>query len=412
MRILQITTWPAEPGGAELYVIRTSQLLQKRGHEVAFLVPDDQGVPDTLPENRTVFRLNRARGLRSSRAAARTLEKILKRFNPDLAILHNTVEFFSSGVTRELSESVPAIRHVHDARVFCPRFLSKSLPKTAGEETPRICETPAGLKCFTRPCFIDDRRRNFVTGSRVEQAREILIRFGSMRALGRMRAVIANSGYVRDELIKLGVDGDRIFVTGQILPWPEDDCGIKLYTDKKSPLIGAVGRWDHVKGLELLLDVLIEAASSVSFRAEIAGGGAGLGEAIGRVKAAGLSERIKIRGFVPPGEMPDFYERLDILVFPSLVPETFGLAGIEAQAFGAPVVGFDTGGVRDWLHNDVTGILVPAGDRASLSRAIRQLAESPETRKRLGEKARRLALEKYSMLSHMERLESIFSGII
>ena len=315
MRILQIITMAGEMGGADFYVIRTSRLLRRRGHEIIYVTPDDWKVQERLVENSAVFHLNRARGFRTSRKAVKSLGKIIERCRPDLAVVNNTVGFFTSIVDKGLSEMLPVVRHVHDARVLCPRSLSKSLPVEAREDIPGLCERRAGPGCFTRGCFRDDRKRDLFTGPKFEQLNEIIIRLGSIRGLRRMHALIANSGYVKDELIKLGIDGNRIFVVGQTLPWPREDCGPKQHTRTKEPVIGVVGRWDHVKGLELLLDVLIDLAPSCSFKAQIAGGDAGLDAAVERVRDAGLDERIDIRGFVPPGDMPAFYRRIDFLVW-------------------------------------------------------------------------------------------------
>jgi glycosyltransferase involved in cell wall biosynthesis len=51
----------------------------------------------------------------------------------------------------------------------------------------------------------------------------------------------------------------------------------------------------------------------------------------------------------------------DLLAVPSLWPEPFGLAGIEAQCVGLPAVGFAVGGIPDWLIDGVTGSLA-SGD--------------------------------------------------
>lgn len=82
-----------------------------------------------------------------------------------------------------------------------------------------------------------------------------------------------------------------------------------------------------------------------------------------------------------------------IAVFPSLWQEPFGLTGIEAMSCGIPVVGFDVGGVSEWLKNGYNGILVPERDTTAMAGAIDQLLNDKELRKSLGKNAR-LSVEK------------------
>ena len=52
--------------------------------------------------------------------------------------------------------------------------------------------------------------------------------------------------------------------------------------------------------------------------------------------------------------------------------EEFGIAAVEAQAAGRPVVGVDAGGLRETVVPGRTGLLVPDGDPGALARALRE----------------------------------------
>jgi glycosyltransferase involved in cell wall biosynthesis len=52
--------------------------------------------------------------------------------------------------------------------------------------------------------------------------------------------------------------------------------------------------------------------------------------------------------------------------------EEFGIAAVEAQAAGRPVVGVDAGGLRETVVPGRTGVLVPPGDARALARALRE----------------------------------------
>ena len=95
---------------------------------------------------------------------------------------------------------------------------------------------------------------------------------------------------------------------------------------------------------------------------------AGTGPLRDRVQAAGTD----VLGWVPHGRLPALYRRARALLMPSRWQEPFGIAGLEALSFGVPVVGWDSGGVREWHP----GPLVPWGDVDGLARALRRAVQT------------------------------------
>ncbi|MAE70027.1 MAG: hypothetical protein CME06_06115 [Gemmatimonadetes bacterium] len=411
MRILRVHNLYRPFGGAEFYLLRTSEALEEMGHEVIIASPDDDPAPFRHP-GRIELTLPRARGFATGRRALAALERIIDRHAPDVAIFHTTIGFLTAPVLRGCARGVPTIKQVHDARVFCPKTRSKVLPDTdPSENRPRICPYPFGHRCLTRGCLSEDRRDPLAAGSLVEQARETLIRWTELRAFRRLPALLCDSAYIGIELERNGISRDRIHVVGQTIPWPRDTLA-PLEPPPARPVIGAVGRWDAVKGMELLLDILIEMAPRRDFSARLVGEGPNLGAAREQVRAAGLPERIEILGHVSPADIPSLYRGISILAFPSLIPESFGAVGIEAQAHALPVVAFDAGGVSEWLSVPDTGILAPFGDRASLRRGLERLLDDPAEARAMGERGRERAWRHYEQRAQLERYIEILSGVI
>jgi glycosyltransferase involved in cell wall biosynthesis len=73
-----------------------------------------------------------------------------------------------------------------------------------------------------------------------------------------------------------------------------------------------------------------------------------------------------------------------MLVHASVIPESFGLVGIEAMAHGVPVVGFDLGGAREWLVDGETGIAATPWSVEELAGGIRRLLLEPALAEKLG----------------------------
>ncbi|MFY9264896.1 MAG: glycosyltransferase [Solirubrobacterales bacterium] len=74
-------------------------------------------------------------------------------------------------------------------------------------------------------------------------------------------------------------------------------------------------------------------------------------------------------GRIPDRELTDLFARADALIVPNV--EEFGIAAVEAQAAGRPVVGIARGGTRETVIDGVTGVLVDTGTVEEFAEALR-----------------------------------------
>jgi glycosyltransferase involved in cell wall biosynthesis len=100
-------------------------------------------------------------------------------------------------------------------------------------------------------------------------------------------------------------------------------------------------------------------------------------------------------GFVAPRELGSYFERASVVACPSH-REGYGVVAREAMAYGRPVVASAVGGLVDAVEDEVTGLLVPAGDADALRAALERLLGDDELRLRLGNAARARAREQWS----------------
>ncbi|MGE3303193.1 MAG: glycosyltransferase family 4 protein [Hyphomonadaceae bacterium] len=111
--------------------------------------------------------------------------------------------------------------------------------------------------------------------------------------------------------------------------------------------------------------------------------------------AAGVGDIVRRVGH--QRDMPTALAAADIGVFPSLVPESFGRAAVEAQAMGLLTIAADLGGQAETVADGETGMLFPAGDAEALAGALeRALDLSPEARSAMTEAAKARARALYS----------------
>jgi glycogen(starch) synthase len=118
-------------------------------------------------------------------------------------------------------------------------------------------------------------------------------------------------------------------------------------------------------------------------------------------------------GQLLPQEIHRAIVDVDALLFPSLGPESFGLAGIEAGCFGVPAVGFPVGGISEWLVDGKTGVMANAEflDANSLGQALAKCLENWEKFQYLRTNALETA-KKFSTEAHLAQLIEIFTEVI
>lgn len=106
---------------------------------------------------------------------------------------------------------------------------------------------------------------------------------------------------------------------------------------------------------------------------------AGDGPAAAEVTAllAPFGTRIRRHGAVAPDMLSALYAAADLLVWPA-VNEAYGMALLEAQAHGCPVVAGGFGGVPDVVQDGLTGRVTPPGDVAAMASTIRDLGGAPD----------------------------------
>jgi glycosyltransferase involved in cell wall biosynthesis len=158
------------------------------------------------------------------------------------------------------------------------------------------------------------------------------------------------------------------------------------------------------------IDVLIRAAPAIDAELVVCGDGRRLDAARGLARELGVAERVRFTGWLSPEDLAREMGEASILAMPSLWPEPAGLVGLEAHAAGRPVVASATGGVLDWLEDEVNGLLVAPGDAGALSRALQQLLDDPARQDAMGQAGRRIVEERFTPQRHVAALEDAYAA--
>jgi glycosyltransferase involved in cell wall biosynthesis len=174
---------------------------------------------------------------------------------------------------------------------------------------------------------------------------------------------------------------DRVAGTRAERPW---DAPVELLT---------VGRIEPEKRPFVLVEAvrILEDRSPGRYRLTWVGEGRMRPDVEARVRASGLTDRVRLAGFVPMGDaLLETYRRADAFVHVA-VTEAMGQVLVEAQAMGLPVVATDVGGVAHVLDGGAAGVLVAPDDPVALADAIERLDGEPVLRRRIAERGLALA---------------------
>ena len=222
------------------------------------------------------------------------------------------------------------------------------------------------------------------------------------KVLKNAQKVVANSGYTKGELLKLGVSEDKIVM---VYPCPAlQDDGVKADTsvvpEGKKTLL-TVSRLVKRKGHEIVIKSLPEVLKKIpDLVYVIVGEGEYKSESQNLVKSLQLQGHVIFAGQVSDEKLSDYYKACDIFIMtPVELPdgdiEGFGIVYLEANAFGKPVIGSKSGGVVEAVEDNVSGLLVEPGDVQETGEAIVKLMQDSELRKKLGEQGKKRVQEEF-----------------
>lgn len=122
---------------------------------------------------------------------------------------------------------------------------------------------------------------------------------------------------------------------------------------------------------------------------------------------AGLGpDRLRYLGEQAPENLRDLYAAGDLLVWPA-VNEAYGMALLEAQATGLPVVSARTGGVPAVVEDGVTGLLAPPEDPIRFTAAVKALLQDPGKRQGFATAAAKRAGQRHDLTSASRELDAI-----
>ena len=218
--------------------------------------------------------------------------------------------------------------------------------------------------------------------------------------------LLAVSGAIREDMIALGMDGEKIRVhyTGVDLDrfvLANDHKSPKEALGLSGPVIICVGALIARKGQALLIRALTDLPGVTLV---LAGAGPEMTEYRKLAKALGVQEQVCFLGSVPHDRLPARLAAADIMALPS-ASEGLANAWVEALACGTPIVISQAGGARELLDRPEAGCIA-ARDPGSIAAAITSILANPPAPEKVRETVMRFTWRANgdALLAHLRQI--------
>lgn len=195
-------------------------------------------------------------------------------------------------------------------------------------------------------------------------------------AAAQAARVIAVSGALRDEMVKLGIDAGHIEVirngvdTGVFHPRDHAEARSALGFGP-GPVVASVGNLVPEKGHDLVLEA---AARLGGVEVAIVGTGPEKTRLQALATTRGIAGRTRFLDNMPQDRLAVVYAAADVLALGS-TREGWPNVLLEAMACGTPVVATDVGGVAEIIGGEVCGARVKTRDPQDFAAALRAVID-------------------------------------
>jgi teichuronic acid biosynthesis glycosyltransferase TuaC len=192
--------------------------------------------------------------------------------------------------------------------------------------------------------------------------------------LKRARGVIAVSSALKQRMVELGIEAEKIAVirngVDRSIFFPRDRAEARrgLELAEESRIIITVGALVPLKGMDRLIDAM-RLLSNENIKLYVIGEGPERTALEAQIAKHNLTGRVFLTGAQPQQKLAEWYSAADLFCLASS-REGCPNVVIEAMACGTPVVAADVGGVRELVVGPDSGRVIARVTAESLAREI------------------------------------------
>lgn len=362
MKILHTEASPGW-GGQELRILRESEGMRLRGHEVIFAIQKEGGLVQAAREaGFTVYELpfKKAKAL----TILCSLIKILRRHKIEIINTHSSLDAWVGGMAARLTGR-KVIRTRHLSTPIRKGLNSRLLYNTLADVVVTTCEEIVPMIC--------------------RQAH-----LSSERCLS----------------IPTGVDPSKITCEKEDIEAFRKKWGIASNETVAGTLCILRG-WKGVSDLLHAAKILKE---TPHLKWMIVGGGVSETHFLQEWKELGLEEKVIFTGHLSPPYTA--LAAMDIFLLLSWANEGVSQASLQAGWLKKPLITTPIGGLPEVCIDGKTGIQVPVRAPQEVAAAVKQLLEAPSLRAHMGEEAHKLVEEKFTLQHTLDEMERVYYQVL
>lgn len=402
MRILQVIHGypPRYNAGSEVYTQTLAHGLAGR-HEVhVFTREENPFAPDYAikrerdadDERVTLHLVNMPRSRDRYRHVGvdQRFAEVLDTVRPDIVHVGHLNHLSTSLLTEAAVRAIPIVFTLHDYWLMCPRGQFMQTFPEDPKDLWAACDGQEDRKCALR-CYA-----RYFSGDPAAQDADVATWSSWVR--DRMRHVremidlvdrfIAPSRYLHDRFIEeLGLPKSKLVY----LDYGFDRGRLqgRARAAGEPFTFGYIGTHIPAKGIHQLIEAFGRLEGTPRLR--IWGRPQGQETSALRALAAALPgdapSRIEwLLEYKNQHIVEDVFDRVDAIVVPSVWVENSPLVIHEAQEARVPVITADAGGMREYVHHEVNGLLFAHRDPVDLARQMQRFASDPALARRLGQR--------------------------
>jgi glycosyltransferase involved in cell wall biosynthesis len=370
-------------GGAQENTLLSCEGQHDRGHEVTLVTGPPLGPEGSLMERATKY------GYRVI-----VVDDMLRSILPlkDLRTYRQ--------LTRLLEETRPDVVHTHSSKAG---IIGRWAAHRA--KVPAVVHTIHGL-AFTAST---SRAVNGVYRMLERHPAPITTRIVCVADAMRDQSLQANIGRPEQYVTVYSGMETRPFLDPPVV---RDVTRRRLGLSDSDVAVGTIARLFHLKGHEDLLALAPELCERHPALKFVFVGDGLLREPIEReIARLGLTDRFILTGLVPPAQVPELSNAMDILVHPSR-REGLARAIVQGQLAGCPAIAYDIDGNREGLIDEQTGYIIPPFDRELLGRRLSSLIDDAPRRRAMGEAGRAFALSRFDAKVMVDALDRVYADAL
>ncbi len=360
MKILMVNKFLYPRGGCETYMLKLSEELKSKGHEIEFFGMYDE--KNTVGNSENLYTTNmdfHSTGIARffypfkiiySFEASKKIGKVLDSFKPDIVHMNNiNFQLTPSIIYAIKKRNIPLVQTVHDYQMICPNHLLYSLKEAKPCER---CVNGSKFNCLKYSCIHSSKVKSLIGAIEAKL-------YSLLKTYKKVDLFVCPSKFLAEKLLSAdSLYKGKTFMVHNFIekkPMPEK-------TESIAPYVAFASRLSVEKGV----DILSEAAKLLPDISFIVAGNGPDDECLKNIP------NITMKGFLTGDELTSLIANAKVMILPSVWYENCPLNILETHSFGVPVITMNSGGMAELVEDGKTGLLVNEPTPEAVAQAIKK----------------------------------------